>query len=78
MTIDDVHGQMIDGKRIQRAKWANAVIGDGRSDKRGMWIAMHEGVPHVFIATQTSAHVPWTRSETDQAASDWQVMEAAE
>ncbi|WP_079063260.1 DUF2829 domain-containing protein [Peterkaempfera griseoplana] len=57
------------GERMARAAWGDA----------GMWVALQEpdahskmGLPYLYLHTVHDVLVPWTASQTDLLADDWE------
>lgn len=59
------------GERLQRVGW----------NGQGMWVRQalpyygsSASVPYLFLRTATDERVPWTPSQTDLFAEDWQIV----
>lgn len=64
--------QLMDGRRVARSGW----------NGKGMWIALHkpdEGSkmtePFLFMRTAQGGLIPWTVSQADVLAHDWELVE---
>ena len=67
--------QMCKGKRVTRPGW----------NGKGMYLGLHSPedfndvvntLPYVFMITATGARVPWTCSQSDFLAIDWEIHNA--
>jgi hypothetical protein len=65
---------MEQGERVRRTGW----------NGHGMWIAIQVpddnskmGLPYIYMSTVTGDLVPWTASQTDILAHDWELAVGA-
>ena len=70
MTFGDAIEHMIEGQRMTRPGWNGT----------GMYVELQDpdensrmGQPYIYIRTVDGTFVPWTPSQTDMLAMDWEL-----
>lgn len=72
MNFGQALGLLTIGKKLNRSNW----------NGKGMYVALQtpdensaNTLPYIYIITVTGARVPWTISQSDALAHDWEVVD---